>query len=362
MDASNQRLVEVRNLSVFYKINYRLIAAVDNVSLDLHKGKIQALIGESGCGKSTLGLALSRLLAEDRVRYSGEIRYKGVNLLSLSESEAEKFRGTEIANIFQEPMTCLNPVYKVGEQIAEAMYVSLQRRSLNGGDRAVSASQNDVNPSNVVNGKRGRMLSLLRRGSLYKVFSDQVDDLLDKVKLPDTKRVANMYPHELSGGMRQRVMIAMALAESPSLLVADEPTTALDVTTQAQILNLIRSLKEQYNMGVLIITHDLGVVGSVAERAAVMYAGKIVEEAPTDELFRNPLHPYTIGLMSSFPRERKDAFKLSTIPGSVPPLGSYPNGCRFHPRCVRAFAPCPKRVPETTEVSPDHRVACYLYG
>ena len=201
-----------------------------------------------------------------------------------------------------------------------------------------------------------------RRRGLYKQFADEVHELLMKVKIPNPERVANTYPHELSGGMKQRVMIAMAISEKPSLLVADEPTTALDVTTQTRILELIGSLTKDYGMSVLLIAHDLGVVAAVADYISVMYAGRIAEQAPTRELFENPLHPYTIGLMGSFPKGRKENTTLKTIPGVVPQLGRYPSGCRFHPRCEKAFERCPDNVPPLIEVSTGHKVACFLHG
>jgi oligopeptide/dipeptide ABC transporter ATP-binding protein len=198
--------------------------------------------------------------------------------------------------------------------------------------------------------------------SSLRKFYPRVYDLLEEVWIPGPKRVAEMYPHELSGGMRQRIMIAMALAGSPEFLIADEPTTALDVTTQIQILKLIKKINKEFEMGVLLITHDLGVVAAVADHAIIMYAGKIVEEAPKDELLENPLHPYTQGLIASFPRGRKKDYSLTSIPGTVPPLGMYPSGCRFHPRCPKARAECQEKVPETIEVSKGHKVACVLYG
>jgi peptide/nickel transport system ATP-binding protein len=353
-----EKLLSAENLTVSYRTYRGLLAAVDNVNISLDKGRIHALVGESGCGKSTLGLALSRLLPENQVAYSGRLIYRGVDILSLSEDEVERFRGTHIATVFQEPMTSLNPVYRVGEQLAEAISVKESRTTVY---TKGSSSIGKPEPMNRLFGVN--QLTLLRgRGRmLYQKYSEEVHELLRKVRIPNPDRVANMYPHELSGGMNQRVMIAMALAEKPSLLVADEPTTALDVTTQAQILRLIQSLTKEFDMGVLLITHDLGVVAAVAEYASVMYAGKIVEEAPAKELFENPLHPYTLGLMASFPRGRKDSFKLRTIPGTVPPLGRYPAGCRFHPRCDKAFQRCFDSAPELVEVSRNHRVACYLY-
>jgi oligopeptide/dipeptide ABC transporter ATP-binding protein len=339
-------LVAVRNLSVAYRISKGLIKAVDDVDLTIKNAEIHALVGESGCGKSTLGLALSRLLPENQVVYSGRIIYDGLDILSMKEDEVENVRGTGISTVFQEPMTCLNPVYKVGEQIAESLSVKQQRDELT--DQRSTASK----PAKIQ----------LRSKNLYEQFSSEILGLLKKVKISNPENVAKMYPHELSGGMRQRVLIAMSLAQKPSLVVADELTTAVDVTTQAQILRLLRSLLEEYGMSVLMITHDFGVVAAITDQVSVMYAGKIIEEAPTREIFQEPLHPYTQGLMASFPRGRKDSITLKTIPGNVPQLGRYPTGCRFHPRCNKAFERCPAQIPKLIEVSENHRVACFLYG
>jgi len=349
--------LKVGNLSVSYKTHKGSLRAVDDVSLELEKGKIYALVGESGCGKSTLGLALSRLLPENQVEYAGKILCNDVNLLSLHEDEVEKFRGTQLATIFQEPMTSLNPVYKVGEQVAEALWIR-ERRSKIYFDTPKTPKP-DL-PSRFM----GINSNSLRRGSrkrLYELFPNVVE-LFEKVRIANSERVVNMYPHELSGGMKQRVMIAMALAGNPSFLIADEPTTALDVTTQSQILTLIKKINAEFGMGVLMITHDLGVVAAVADFALVMYAGKIVEEAPTNELFKNPMHPYTVGLMASFPRGQKTKTELKTIKGVVPPLGMYPEGCRFNPRCPQAFERCHGEIPQLIEVSSGHKVSCFLYG
>jgi peptide/nickel transport system ATP-binding protein len=350
-------VVAVSDLDVSYRTFRGYLKAVENVSLTLETAKIHALVGESGCGKSTLGLSLSRLLPEKRVIYSGKIVCKGTDLLTLHEKDVERFRGTEIATVFQEPMTSLNPVYKIGEQMAEALGVKRHRDAIY--NRSLPKPQMSERLLGVSDDS---IISRFRRRKLYQQFAGQVDELLNKVKIPNPERVANMYPHELSGGMKQRVMIAMAIAEKPSLLVADEPTTALDVTTQTRILELINSLTQEYGMSVLLIAHDLGVVAAVADYISVMYAGKIVEEAPKKELFENPLHPYTIGLMGAFPKGRKDESTLKTIPGVVPQLGRYPSGCRFHPRCEKAFDKCPTSIPRLIEVKANHKVACYLHG
>lgn len=350
-------VVSTSDLVVSYRTFRGYLKAVDNVSLTLEKAKIHALVGERGCGKSTLGLALSRLLPEERVIYSGKIKCKGTDLLSLNEKDAQKFRWTEIATVFQEPMTSLNPVCKIGEQMAEALRVK----------RHVHVYYNNSipkprAPTHLFGLNEEGLMMRFRRRNLYRQFAGEVNELLTKVKIRNPERVANMYPHELSGGMKQRVMIAMAIAERPSLLVADEPTTALDVTTQTSILELIASLTQDYGMSVLLITHDLGVAAAVADYISVMYAGKIVEEAPARELFENPLHPYTIGLIGSFPKGRKENTTLKTILGVFPQLGGYPSGCRFHPRCKEAFGRCPSSIPPLIEVRTKHKVACYLHG
>lgn len=357
-EPDSEIFLRIQNLSVSYATHRGLLKAVENVSLQLRSGKIYALVGESGCGKSTLGLALSRLLPETQVEYSGRILFDDVDILSLREEEVEQYRGTGIATIFQEPMTSLNPVYRVGEQMAEALWVKDRRSKVYDESSSNMPKPDPFTRLIAINSNR---LFQIAQQNLYSKFSERVVELLKKVKIPNPDRTASMYPHELSGGMKQRVMIAMALAESPSLLVADEPTTALDVTTQTQILNLIKSLNNELRMGVLLITHDLGVVAAVSDYAIVMYAGKTIEKAPTRELFENPLHSYTIGLMSSSPKGGKNNYQLKTIRGTVPPLGHYPRGCRFHPRCDRTFEKCPIAVPEMKMTSgTDHEVACFL--
>ena len=353
---SNHFKLEIEDLSVSYRTNRGLLTAVSDVNLEFATGRIYALVGESGCGKSTLGLSIPRLLPEDQVRYAGKIRYNGINIFDLNEEELEGIRGSGFATIFQEPMTSLNPVYRVGDQIAEALMVKSKRNG------PYSASESLARPSSLQRLFGMDLSSSLRYRKHLLEFYPQVHSLLEEVWIPNPERVANMYPHELSGGMKQRVMIAIALAGKPSFLIADEPTTSLDLTTQAQILNLIKSISDEHRMGVLLITHDLGVVAAVSDYAVVMYAGHVVEEAQTGELLSNPLHPYTQGLLASFPKGRKDEYSLHTITGSVPPLGSYPAGCPFHPRCPKAFEKCPVSFPETVEVSKGHKVSCYLFG
>ncbi|MEM0120491.1 MAG: ABC transporter ATP-binding protein [Thermoprotei archaeon] len=346
-------MLETQDLSVGYKTRRGLLWAIENVNLRVHRGEVHALVGESGCGKSTLGLSLSRLLPSSQVVYRGKIMFKGVDLACLKESEVQRYRGSGIATIFQEPLTSLNPVMKVGEQIAE----SLAMRSW----KMYTSERYDQGDAKHVLGFNKNILLLTRARSLYIKHKDKVHELLSKVGIQDTLRVANMYPHELSGGMNQRVMIAMAIAQKPDLLVADEPTTALDVTTQVQILRLIGSLVREYGMSVLLITHDLGVVSAVANRVSVMYAGRIVEEATCNKLIENPLHPYTRGLIASFPRSTKDKDTLNPIPGTVPPLGMYPLGCRFHTRCPNVFEKCRSVEPSLINIQGES-VACHLYA
>jgi oligopeptide/dipeptide ABC transporter ATP-binding protein len=336
------------------------VQVIDHVNIELERGRIYGLVGESGCGKSTIGLALSRLIPESQVSYSGKILYKGVDLLSLEEDEVEAYRGTEIATLFQEPMTSLDPVYRVGDQIAEALAVRSKRKNVY--HETVHQLPNASMFERLVGINSGLIARrLVRRGS-HDEFATEVDHLLERAEIANPHQTAKMFPHELSGGMKQRVMLAMALAEEPTLLVADEPTTALDVTTQAQILILLRDVAKEFYMTVLLITHDLGVVAAVTDNAIVMYGGKIVETAPTTELFRNPLHPYTVGLMASFPKGTKATAKLESITGSVPPPNRFPSGCRFHPRCPKAFQLCAREVPHLTEVAKHHQVSCFLYG
>jgi oligopeptide/dipeptide ABC transporter ATP-binding protein len=299
-------LLEVKNLRTHFPTRAGLVRAVDDVSFNLDRGELLGLVGESGCGKSITALSVMRLIAPPGKIAGGEILFEGTNLLKLSDSEMRSMRGDDIAMIFQDPMTSLNPVYTVGEQIAEALRLhrKLSRKAAREG--AIAAMR--------------------------------------EVAIPDPARRVDDYPHQLSGGMRQRVMIAMALACDPKLLIADEPTTALDVTIQAQILELLDGLRKTRELAVLLITHDLGVVAEVADRVAVMYTGKIVEESPVDELFARPKHPYTEGLLRSVPKlTARDVVKqerLATIEGTVPSPSNLPPGCHFAPRCPYRMDRC----------------------
>ena len=322
-------LLEVDDLGTWFYTRQGIVKAVDGVDFKVTSGETLAIVGESGCGKSMTALSLMRLVPEPPGRIvSGSIRLGGRDLLTLSEEEMRKVRGNEISMIFQEPMTSLNPVMTIGKQITEALIL---HRSLN------------------------------RKQAMKRAV-----EMLDLVRIPEPKQRAKEYPHQLSGGMRQRAMIAMALACNPKVLIADEPTTALDVTIQAQILDLIIELQREFGAAVVLITHDLGVVAETAHRVIVMYAGRKVEEAEVGELFARPLHPYTTGLMASIPRldlmrgegKRNDA-RLQEIPGIVPPLFALPAGCAFAPRCPKADDLCRRERPDYKEKRPGHWAACW---
>jgi peptide/nickel transport system ATP-binding protein len=319
-------LLEIRGLKTHFATDDGMVQAVDGVDLVLHRGETLGVVGESGCGKTVTALSVLKLIAMPPGRIvDGQILWQGRDLVPLRGRELDLIRAKEIAIVFQEPMTSLNPVYTVGEQIAEVL-----RRHEGLGRRAAHA---------------------------------KTIEMLRLVQIPNAERRVNDYPHQFSGGMRQRVMIAMALSCSPKLLIADEPTTALDVTIQAQILELLQDLKSRLGMAVMLITHAMGVVAETAQRVVVMYAGKVVEEAPVRQLFGRPLHPYTRGLIRSMPRiDRAAARKtrLETIGGAVPNLLAPPPGCRFAPRCRFAAAVCREAVPPLREIEAGHRVACVL--
>ncbi|KMP11196.1 peptide ABC transporter ATP-binding protein [Candidatus Nitromaritima sp. SCGC AAA799-A02] len=319
-------LLNIENLSTSFYTDVGMVKAVREINLRIDAGETLALVGESGCGKSVTALSALRLLPMPPAHFdSGSIRFNGSDLLSLSEREMQDIRGNDISMIFQEPMTSLNPIFTVGDQVSEAIVLH----------RKKSAAE-------------ARDLTL---------------DLLRKVAISSPEQRVDQYPHELSGGMKQRVMIAMAIACRPALLIADEPTTALDVTIQAQILNLLVSLREETGMAILLITHNLGIVAQFADRVAVMYSGKVVEEAPVEALFESPMHPYTRGLLNSLPSGDGDK-KLESIPGAVPHPIHLPQGCAFHPRCGDVMPRCREEVPPETDIpaTPGHSTACWLYG
>ncbi len=321
----NGKLLRVTELRTYFHTDEGTAKAVDGVSLDIPKGKTLGLVGESGCGKSVTALSIMRLVPSPPGKIEGGSVYLGdTDVLKLSEPQMRKIRGNDISMVFQEPMTSLNPVFTVGNQIMEVL--RLHRR-------------------------------LSRRESREKTV-----ELLRQVKMSLPEQRVDEYPHQLSGGMKQRVMIAMALACNPVLLIADEPTTALDVTIQAQLLELLNELQEGLNMSILLITHDLGVIAETADAVAVMYAGKIVEYTTAEELFASPKHPYTVGLFGSLPRIGSRKSKLAVIPGTVPNPLTFPAGCRFHPRCPRVMGVCREQEPLLEEVDAGHQAACHLYS
>jgi len=318
-------IVDVKNLSIEFRVDGRWVPAVDNISFCLEKGEILALVGESGCGKSVTCMSLARLLPEPPARYSsGEILVHGKSVLNLNKRELREVRRHKIGYIFQEPSVSLNPVFRVGDQIAEAIF--------------------------------------LRKDAASSDVKGEVLDLLNQVGISDPEERIRSYPHQLSGGMQQRIMIAMALAGKPDILVADEPTTALDVTIQAQILDLLSEIRKKRNMSIILVTHNLGIVSDMADRVVVMYAGRTVESAATDEIMNNPVHPYTRALLSAVPKLGHSDERLTTIRGTVPSPVNYPKGCRFFGRCTLAEKKkltekellCEIAVPEWREVeNPD---------
>jgi peptide/nickel transport system ATP-binding protein/oligopeptide transport system ATP-binding protein len=314
-------LLTIEGLRTTFRTQNGEIAAVDGVDLSVAKGRTLGIVGESGCGKSILSLSVMRLVPPPGRIAAGRISFDGRNLLDLSPGEMRGLRGNRIAMIFQEPMTSLNPVFTAGDQITEAMRAH---------DRAASSAD-----------LRARAIAALSR-----------------VRIPAPERRFDEYPHQMSGGMRQRVMIAMALACAPDLLIADEPTTALDVTVQAQILDLLRDLQQETGMAIILITHDLGIVAEMADEVAVMYSGRVVERAPGPAIFDDPQHPYTLGLLGSIPKIEEQRDRLLAIEGTVPPPFDLPSGCRFHPRCVFADAACTAQDPPLRALNDTHRVAC----
>tara|TARA_R110000796_G_scaffold11570_1_gene39176 strand:+ start:10339 stop:11322 length:984 start_codon:yes stop_codon:yes gene_type:complete len=319
---NDENVIEVRDLKTHFHTEKGKVTAVDNVSFQVKRGEILGVVGESGCGKSVTSESIMRLLNDSTTNYEGEIRYHDTNLLKATEQQLRNIRGKEISMIFQDPASSLNPLYTVGNQIAEA----LMRHS---------------------------------KFSKKKAYAMALD-MLKATSIPAPEQRLHEYPHELSGGMRQRVMIAMALACNPSLLIADEPTTALDVTTQAQILDLIIDLKNQRNMGVIFITHDIGVVAEVCDRVIVMYLGQVIEDTSVSQLFDKPLHPYTKGLMQAMPTLESDPNQpLHMIDGTVPSLSDIPKGCRFSTRCPYATQQCIDNAPTLEYALSDHKVRCW---
>jgi len=371
----SQTLLNIQNLKTYFYTYAGIVKALDGIDFKIAEGETVGLVGETGCGKSVTSLAIMRLVPDPPGRIvDGIVSFKGQDLLKKSEEEMRKIRGSRIAMVFQDPMTFINPVISIGDQIGEviALHQDLASESLRLDIEDLNSKLNDLGrdsgEAQEIRSKihkleqlRGSPPKISRRRS-KKVVLKRTIEVLKLVRMPYPEKVMKQYPHELSGGMRQRAMIAMALSCKPDLLIADEATTSLDVTIQAQILNLLNDLKKKLGSSVLMITHDLGIVAEMCDRVIVMYAGVVVEEAETKELFRNPLHPYTAGLLSAIPRLDQDVDKLEIIPGSVPNLIYPPPGCRFHPRCKFGMIMCKGERPPTIEVAQGHKVACYVYG
>ena len=323
----NDKILEVNGLKTYFYTEDGVVKAVDGVDFDVGRGEIVALVGESGCGKSVTSFSIMQLVGIPGKIIDGEVIFNGQNLLDLPESEMRLMRGDRLSMIFQQPTSCLNPVFRVGDQIAEVLEIHRGADKKEGWDRAI--------------------------------------ELLRLVGIPEPEKRISSFPHELSGGMAQRVMIAMALACEPELLIADEPTTALDVTIQAQILDTMRDLQQKLGTSIILITHDMGVVAEMAKRVSVMYAGRVVEQAEVQVLFDNPLHPYSRGLLASIPIMGVVKHRLDTIPGSVPNLIDLPPGCKFAPRCLARIEHnlqiCTEQEPGLIEYEPGHKVRCWLY-
>ncbi|HZG82735.1 MAG TPA: ABC transporter ATP-binding protein [Brevibacillus sp.] len=315
-------ILEVEQLRTRFRTDNGVVSVVDGVDFSIRAGETLGVVGESGCGKSVTSLSIMRLLPPNGSS-GGSIRFNGKNVLELSEKEMQTVRGNEIAMIFQEPMTSLNPLHTVGKQIEEAVILHTKVSRAQAKERAIA--------------------------------------MLKAVGMPRAEEIYGEFPHQLSGGMRQRVMIAMAMSCDPKLIIADEPTTALDVTIQAQILDLMRNLKEKTGTSIMLITHDLGVVAEMCDRVIVMYAGQVVEETDVETLFEDPKHPYTIGLMNSIPDLENEREYLETIPGSVPLAHQMPTGCRFAPRCSKAIPICEEKAPDLLQLE-GHKCRCWLYA
>lgn len=317
-------ILTVEQLETHFFSAGSVVRALDGISFEIQAGEVFGLVGETGCGKSVTAMSVMRLIPFPPGKtVGGSIRFKGIDLLTLSLDQMRRYRGKEISMIFQEPMTSLNPVFRIGEQMREVI--------------------------------------MLHQGVSRNAAQTIAMEMLQRVRIPDARKMIDQYPHQLSGGMRQRVMIAMELSCHPALLIADEPTTALDVTIQAQILRLLKQMQQELGTSILLITHDLGVVAQMCDRVAVMYAGSIVEQARVNDVFKNPHHPYTRGLWGAIPLIDQEKPRLTVIPGTVPDLSRLPRGCKFHPRCSQVFDRCRQARPTMVEIGTDHQVACFLY-
>jgi peptide/nickel transport system ATP-binding protein len=319
----HQPVLEIKDLKTYFFTYAGVVKAVDGINLCLNQDEVLGIVGETGCGKSVTARSILKLVPEPGKIVSGEIKLNGKDVLAMNDKEINDLRGGQVAMIFQNPLSSLNPLFTIGEQVSHIIRIHQKVKQVAAKERAV--------------------------------------EMFNQVRLPNPNQLLDKYPHELSGGQLQRIMIAMALSCLPQLLIADEPTTALDVTIQAQILTLMLRLKRETKTSIMLITHDLGVVAEVCDRVVIMYAGRIVEDAPVDEIFHEPLHPYTKGLMASIPGRNEEGQELAAIAGSVPNLITPPSGCRFHPRCPNAEEICRLKIPELKLYKNRHNIACHLY-
>ncbi|MFX0043084.1 MAG: oligopeptide/dipeptide ABC transporter ATP-binding protein [Candidatus Hodarchaeota archaeon] len=376
-----KKLVEVKNLKTYFYTEEGVVKAVDGVSFDIYEDEVLGLVGETGCGKSVTALSILQLVRAPGKILDGKVLFNDINLLDLDKNQMREFRGKVITMIFQDPLNSLNPVYNVGFQLSEIFLLHQKEEirkildELRLERRNKQTEKNNLKKELKENKERlseedkeeiqEKIKKLEDETSHYPIIKDVLTDkseqIVKEVGIADAKEILKRYPHELSGGMRQRVMIAMALSCNPALLIADEPTTALDVTIQAQILDLMKELKTRFKTSILMITHDLGIIADVCDRVAVMYSGNIVEYATAERLFKNPRHPYTQGLIAAIPSIEKRDTKLRVIRGMVPNLIFPPSGCRFHPRCDERMEICDKVKPPLTEIGEKYFVACHLF-
>ncbi|MGM0470534.1 MAG: ABC transporter ATP-binding protein [Promethearchaeati archaeon] len=380
MKDESQRILRVEGLKTYFDTEEGTVKAVDGVSFDMYKDEILGLVGETGCGKSVTALSIMQLVREPGEIIDGKIFFEGENLLELSEKKMRSFRGNKLTMIFQDPLNSLNPVMKVGTQVGEVFELHQKQQILETLDQRILEWEEKKQKINELKDSlkhKERLeeqdieeienkIEMLKkevgeRPTFKSVAIEKSANIIKEVGIPDAEGILDRYPHELSGGMRQRVMIAMGLSCNPAILIADEPTTALDVTIQAQILELIKRLKEDFRTSILLITHDLGIIAEMCDRVAVMYSGNIVEYATAEEIFKKPRHPYTIGLLEAIPKLDKRKEDLQTIRGSVPNLIYPPSGCRFHPRCDKRLEICDKVRPPLTQIDEKYFIACHLY-
>ena len=382
LEKGKKKILEVNQLRTYFYTEEGVVKAVDGISLDMYEDEVLGLVGETGCGKSVTALSIIRLVRAPGEIIEGKVIFKNINLLDLKEEEMREYRGNDITMIFQDPLNSLNPVMSVGTQIYEVfklhqkeeieeelekrkeIYDQKKQKLKDINEKLDHVEELRISKEEKRELEKEKKLlkkQLGKKPKFQQIVKEKAIEIIEKVQIPDAEGILERYPHELSGGMRQRVMIAMALSCNPALLIADEPTTALDVTIQAQILDLMKELKENFKTSILMITHDLGIIAEMCDRVAVMYSGNIVEYATAKNLFKNPRHPYTKGLISAIPTLDKRQKELNTIRGTVPNLIYPPKGCRFHPRCDYRLEICDKVKPPLTKIDDRYFVACHLY-